>query len=50
MIHSAFKISSSYIMFHSKVIKIENILEKNMYPVLAIDNQINNFMKFNTLP
>ena len=45
LVHRAFKISSSYIIFHNEVNKIKNILQKNMYPIFVIDNQIKRFLE-----
>ena len=42
-IHRAFKISLSYMIFHSEINKIKNILQKNMYRIFVIDNQIKRF-------
>ena len=44
-IHRAFKISSSYIIFHNEINKIENILQKNLYHIFVIDNQIKRFLE-----
>ena len=43
LIHRAFKISSSYIIFYNEINKIENILQKNTYLVFVIDSQIKGF-------
>ena len=43
-IHRAFKISSSYIIFHSELEKIKILLQKNIYPKIVIDNQIKIFL------
>ena len=43
--HRAFKISSSYIIFHNEINKIKNILQKNMYPIFVIDNQTKKFLE-----
>ena len=44
LIHRAFKISSSYIMFHNVLEKFKVLLQKNMYPYMyLIDNQIKIF-------
>ena len=40
----AFKISSSYIIFHNELEKIKILLQKNMYPKSVIDNQIKTFL------
>ena len=45
LVHTAFKISSSYIIFHNEINKIRNILQKNMYPIFVIDNQIKRFLE-----
>ena len=45
LVHRAFKISSSYIIFHNEINKIKNILPKNMYPSFVIDNQIKRFLE-----
>ena len=34
LIHRAFKISSSYVIFQNDINKIKNILQKNIYPIL----------------
>ena len=44
LIHRAFKISSSYIMFYNELEKIKILLQKNMYPKSVIDNQIKNLL------
>ena len=44
LIHRAFKISSSYIIFHNELKKIKTLLQKNMYPKSIIDNQIKTFL------
>ena len=44
LIHRAFKISSSYIIFHSELEKIKILLQKNIYPKIVIDNQIKIFL------
>ena len=44
LIFRAFKISSSYIIFHNKLEKIKILLQKNMYPKSVIDNQIKTFL------
>ena len=44
LIHRAFKISSSYIIFHNELKKINILPQKNMYPKSVIDNQINIFL------
>ena len=40
LIHRAFKISRSYIIFHNELEKIRILLRENMYPKSVIDNQI----------
>ena len=45
LIHKALKIWSSYVVFHNKINKIENISQKNMYPIYVIDNQIKKFLE-----
>ena len=45
LVHRAFKISSSYIIFHNEINKIKNILQKNMHPIFVIDNQIKRFLE-----
>ena len=45
LVHGVFKISSSYIIFHNKINKIKNILQKNMYLIFVIDNQIKRFLE-----
>ena len=42
--YSAFKISSSYIIFHNKLEKVKILLQKNMYPKSITDNQIKTFL------
>ena len=44
LIHIDFKISSSYIIFHNELKKIEIWLQKNMYPKSVIDNRIKTFL------
>ena len=44
IIDRAFKISSSYIIFHNELEKIKILLQKNMYPTSIIDNQIKTFL------
>ena len=44
LIHRAFKISSSYIIFHNELERIKILLEKNMYPKRLTDNQIKTFL------
>ena len=44
LIHRPFKISSSYITFHSELEKIKILLQKNIYPKSVIDNQIKIFL------
>ena len=44
LIHRAFKISSSYIIFHNELEKVKILLQKNMYPKNVIDNQIKAFL------
>ena len=34
-----------YIIFHNEVSSIERTLQKNMYPIFDIDNQIKKFLK-----
>ena len=45
LIHRAFKISSSYIIFHNELEKIKILLQKNLYPKSVIDNQIKTFLE-----
>ena len=45
LVHRAFKISSSYVIFHNEINKIKNILQKNMYLSFVIDNQIKRFLE-----
>ena len=40
LLHRAFKISRSYIIFHNELEKIRILLRENMYPKSVIDNQI----------
>ena len=42
LIHRAFKISSSYIIFHNELEKVKILLQKNICPKSVIDNQIKN--------
>ena len=44
LIHRAFKISSSYIIFDKELEKIKILLQKKMYPKSVIDNQIKTFL------
>ena len=44
LIYRAFKISSSYIIFHDKLEKVKILLQKNMYPKSVIDTQIKTFL------
>ena len=44
LIHRAFKISSSQIIFHNESEKIKILLQKNMYRKSVIDNQIKTFL------
>ena len=44
LIHRAFKISSSYMIFDIELEKIKILLQKNMYPKSVIDNQIKTFL------
>ena len=44
-IHSVFKISSSYIVFHNEINKIKNILEKNAHLIFVIDSHIKKFLE-----
>ena len=44
LIYRAFKISSSYIIFHNELEKVKILLQKNMYPKSVIDNQIKTFL------
>ena len=44
LIHRAFKISASYIIFHNKWEKHQILLQKNIYSKSAIDNQIKTFL------
>ena len=43
-IYRAFKISSSYIIFHNELKKVKILLQKNMCPKSVIDNQIKTFL------
>ena len=40
LINRAFKISSSYIVFHNELEKVKILLQRNMYPKGVINNQI----------
>ena len=42
--YRAFKISSSYIIFHNKWEKFKILLQKDMYPKSLVDNQIKTFL------
>ena len=42
--HRAFKISSSYIIFHNELEKIKVLLQKNMYTKSVIVNQVKTFL------
>ena len=44
LIHRAFKISSSYIVFQNKLEKIKLLLQKNICPRSFIDNKIETFL------
>ena len=44
LIQRAFKIISSYIIFHNELEKIKILVQKNMYPKSVIDNQIKTFL------
>ena len=44
LIYRAFKISSSYIIFHNELEKVKILLQKNTYPKSVIDNQIKTFL------
>ena len=45
LIHRAFKISSSYLIFHNELEKIKKLLQKNLYPNRIIDNNIRLFLE-----
>ena len=45
LIPRAFKISSSYIIFHNEIHKIKDTLQKNMYPIFVSDNQVKRFLQ-----
>ena len=45
LIHRAFYNSSPYLIFHDEINKIKNILQKNMYPMFVINNQIKRFLE-----
>ena len=45
LIHRAFNVSSSYLIFHDEINKIKNILQNNMHPMFLIDNQIKKFLE-----
>ena len=38
-------LSSSYIIFHKEINKTKSILQKNMYHIFTIDNQIKFFLE-----
>ena len=44
LIPRAFKISSSYFIFHNELEKIKILLQKNMYPKSVIVNQVKTFL------
>ena len=44
LIYKAFKISSSYIIFHNELENAKILLQKNMYPKSVIDDQIKTFL------
>ena len=44
LMYRAFKISSSYIIFHNELEKVKILLQKNIYPKSVIDNQIKTFL------
>ena len=44
LIYKAFKISSSYIIFHNELENVKILLQKNIYPKSVIDNQIKTFL------
>ena len=44
LIYRAFKISSSYIIFHNELEKVKILLQKNTYPKSVIDNQSKTFL------
>ena len=44
LIHKAFKVSSSYIISHNELEKVNILLQKNMYPKSVIDKQIKTFL------
>ena len=44
LIYRAFKISSSYIIFHNELEKAKILLQKSMYPQSVIANQIKTFL------
>ena len=44
LIDRAFRISSSYIVFHNELEKTKILLQKKMYPKSIIDNQIKTFL------
>ena len=44
LIYKAFKISSSYIIFHNELENVKILLQKNMYPKSVIDDQIKTFL------
>ena len=45
LIHRGFNNSSSCLIFHDKIDKIKNILQKNMCPIFVIDNHIKRFLE-----
>ena len=45
LIHRAFKICGSYIIFRNELEKIKTLLQKSMYPKRAIDRQIKTFLE-----
>ena len=45
LIHRAFKIRSSYLIFHDEINKIKNILQKSMNPLFVKDKLIKRFLE-----
>ena len=43
--HCAFKISSSWFLFHEAVVKIKHYLEKNHYLLRFVDKQVKFFLE-----
>ena len=44
LLHQAFVISSNWLIFHLKLCKTKELLEKNLYPSNFIDQQIKQYL------